>query len=91
MTITISRSLLEKMIKTNIEHNEIMTQILSSLDQSEEWVDTSTAEVITGIPAARIRYLYRSGQIDGRRHGQKKIQVRYKDLETYINKEVANA
>lgn len=91
MTIQISRSLLEQMIRTNIQHNEIMTQLLSSLDQSEEWVDTSTAEDITGIPASRIRYLYRSGQIEGRKHGQKKIQVRYRDLQTYMDKEVANA
>ncbi len=89
MTITIEKDLLQKMIQTNIQHNMIMTQILSSLDQQEEWVETNKAEVVTGIPANKIRYLFRSGQIEGRRRGQKIIEINLKDLQNHLKKEVS--
>lgn len=89
MKITIEKSLLQQMIQTNIQHNQIMTQILSSLDQQEEWVDTSKAEAITGIPSNRIRYLFRSGQVEGRKRGQKIIEINLIDLQSFSKKEVS--
>lgn len=51
--------------------------------KTENWVNTSIAEKATGIPAYRIRYLARTGQIDNRKLGQHKVLVRIADLEPY--------
>ena len=52
-------------------------------------IETAKAEQLTGIPANKIRYLFRSGQVEGRRRGQKIIEVKLKDLQGFINKEVS--
>lgn len=89
MIVQISKSLLRQMIQTNIQHNEIMTELLSSIDQAEQeqWVNTSTASELTGLDPARIRYLFRSKQIEGRKRGAKIIEVRLGDLQKYMPKE----
>jgi len=89
MIVQISKSLLRQMIQTNIQHNEIMTELLSSIDQAEQeqWVNTSTAAELTGLDPARIRYLFRSKQIEGRKRGAKIIEVRLGDLQKYMPKE----
>ncbi len=51
--------------------------------KTDKWVNTSIAEKATGIPAYRIRYLARTGQIDNRKLGQHKVLVRIADLEPY--------
>lgn len=91
MIVQISKSLLRQMIQTNIQHNEIMTELLSSIDQAEQeqWVNTSTASELTGLDPARIRYLFRSKQIEGRKRGAKIIEVRLGDLQKYIPKKEA--
>lgn len=89
MIIQINKSLLELIIQTNIQHNKIMTELLTSLDQAEQeqWVNTSTAAELTGLDPARIRYLFRSKQIEGRKRGAKIIEVRLGDLQKYMPKE----
>jgi len=79
MMVTIDQALVEQMIQTNIAFNNVMAQILSTL-QEEQWVSPSEASTETGIPVQRIRFLARSGKIKSRKKSQKLIEVLLSDV-----------
>lgn len=76
--------LLAEILENTNRQLQLIGKLISGIRESDDlWVDTGIASRDTGIPASRIRYLARSGQIKSERVGQRKLKVRLKDLESY--------
>lgn len=83
MNISIDKDLLEQLVQTNIAYNSVMSRLLESIRDDDEWVGTGKARTLTGISTERIRYLARSGRIQSRKIGPKLIEVRLRDLKNF--------
>jgi len=83
--VTISDETFAELMDANRASLAALNRVIEEYraSKTDKWVNTSIAEKATGIPAYRIRYLARTGQIDNRKLGQHKVLVRIADLEPY--------
>lgn len=90
MTAQIDTNLLKQILDLSVRQNKVIQQLLENLEQEDQFVSTKRAYDLTGIDPSRIRYLYRTGCIDGRKVSERKIEVSMKDLDKYRSKEAVN-
>jgi hypothetical protein len=84
MLLPENSALLAELLENTNRQIQLIGKLLSVMRESEDrWVDTRIAERETGIPAERIRYLARSGQIQNKKIGQRKLSVKLSDLESF--------